>query len=172
MADINLYAAKLPTWEGGFVNDPLDKGGATNCGVTLTTFQYYRKMHNMAAPTVTDLKNISPEEWLAILKWGFWDRWQADELINQSVAECLVEWFWGSGNEGIKKPQEMLGLVPDDVVGPMTVEAVNAQDQHFFHNRLVAAKISFIQNIVRNDPSQQCFYNDWLRRINAFTFVA
>lgn len=172
MADIKIYAKKLPTWEGGFVNDPLDNGGATETGITLNTFIGYRKLihPNTIPPTINDLKNISPTEWLDVLQTIFWDKWQGNRINNQSVAESLVEWFWGSGWHGIKEPQLMLGLTSDGIVGPATIQAVNNQDPEQFHERLRLAKIDYINTIVKNNPSQQKFYNGWLRRINAFTF--
>lgn len=43
MADINVLVPLILKWEGGFVNDPDDLGGATNMGVTLATYRQYRK---------------------------------------------------------------------------------------------------------------------------------
>jgi lysozyme family protein len=37
MARIELLAPFILKWEGGFVNDPVDLGGATNMGVTVGT---------------------------------------------------------------------------------------------------------------------------------------
>ena len=34
MANVNKLAPWILKWEGGFVNDPDDLGGATNMGVT------------------------------------------------------------------------------------------------------------------------------------------
>ena len=39
MADFTLYLPKVLKWEGGFVDDPDDAGGATNMGVTISTLQ-------------------------------------------------------------------------------------------------------------------------------------
>ena len=41
MADIKILVPFIKEWEGGFVNDHTDKGGATNMGVTITTFEAY-----------------------------------------------------------------------------------------------------------------------------------
>ena len=39
MAKVELLAPKILQWEGGFVNDPTDHGGATNMGVTIATWK-------------------------------------------------------------------------------------------------------------------------------------
>ena len=39
MADVNKLAPFILKWEGGFVNDPDDLGGATNMGVTIETHE-------------------------------------------------------------------------------------------------------------------------------------
>jgi lysozyme family protein len=39
MAKIEFLAPKIARWEGGFVNDKFDKGGATNMGITLATWK-------------------------------------------------------------------------------------------------------------------------------------
>ena len=39
MAKIDILAPFILSYEGGFVNDPLDRGGATNMGVTIATWK-------------------------------------------------------------------------------------------------------------------------------------
>ena len=50
MADIKKLIPFLLKWEGGFVNDPVDLGGATNKGITIKTFISYRKAINGPPP--------------------------------------------------------------------------------------------------------------------------
>ena len=87
MANAHKLVPFILKWEGGFVDDPLDKGGATNKGITLKTFQY----HFGKNKTVNDLKHITDEQWFEIFKEDFWDRWKADDIKNQSIANILVE---------------------------------------------------------------------------------
>ena len=68
MADIKKLIPFILKWEGGFVNDPDDLGGATNKGVTIGTFEGFCKTKGRPKPTVTDLKNISDEDWEEIIK--------------------------------------------------------------------------------------------------------
>lgn len=58
----------------------------------------------------------------------YWDRWQADRIENQSVANILVDWVWASGVHGIKRPQKILGVTVDGIVGDKTIAALNAMD--------------------------------------------
>ena len=126
MADVNKLAPFILKWEGGFVNDPADLGGATNMGVTVGTYEAYCRKKGYPKPTIERLKNLTTEEWAEILKTMYWDRWKADLITSQSVANILVDWVWASGAHGVKIPQRLLGVAVDGIVGPKTIAAVNA----------------------------------------------
>lgn len=125
MADVKKLAPFILKWEGGFVNDPDDLGGATNMGVTMATYKVYCKRKGRPEPAIDDLKHLSNDEWIDILKSLYWDKWKADQIKSQSVANILVDWVWASGNYGIKIPQELLGVTADGIVGKNTLAAVN-----------------------------------------------
>ena len=55
MADYTKLIPIVKKWEGGYVNHPLDKGGATNSGVTIATFRSVYGKNK----TVKDLKNMT-----------------------------------------------------------------------------------------------------------------
>lgn len=171
MADHSKLSPFIRKWEGKFVNDPTDLGGATMSGVTFATFQAYRKNKGLTA-TIEDLKNITDAEWNEIFKGLYWDRWQADRIRSQSVANVLVDWVWASGKWGIIVPQRILGLKADGIVGDMTIAAVNSQDPYLFFLRLIDERREFVNRIVKANPSQQKFIFGWLNRINDFRFVA
>lgn len=153
-------------WEGGFSNDPDDKGGATMKGITLNTYKAYCKKNNLPEPTVEDLKNITNERWEHLFKTMFWDKWRGDEIQSQSVANILVDWLWASGTWGILIPQRLLNVKVDGIVGPKTIEALNKQDAKTFFETIKKARIDFVNNIVANNPSQKKFLKGWMNRIN------
>ena len=62
MADVNKLAPFILKWEGGFVNDPDDLGGATNMGVTIGTYEAYCRKKGYPKPTVERLKNITKKD--------------------------------------------------------------------------------------------------------------
>ena len=85
-----------------------------------------------------------------VLKPGYWDRWKADQIENQSVANILVDWVWGSGVWGIKIPQRLIGVVDDGIVGPKTLEAVNKADPKKLFDDIYNARVKYIDDIVKS----------------------
>lgn len=172
MADINVLVPLILKWEGGFVNDPDDLGGATNMGVTLATYRQYRKSRNLPAPTVDDLKNLSREEWTDILKTYYWDRWQADRIRDQSIANILVDWVWASGVYGIRIPQQILDVTADGIVGKNTLAALHSYTpQAELFDRIKQARFEYINRICTSRPANQKFRKGWENRIRAFRFL-
>lgn len=170
MANVNKLAPFILRWEGGFVNDQDDLGGATNMGVTIGTYKTYRKKKGLSEPTVEDLKKLSIKEWTDIMKGSYWDRWKADQIVNQSVANILVDWVWASGNHGIKRPQKILGVTVDGIVGSKTLNAVNVRDSKELFYAIKADRIKFIEEICISRPANNKFKRGWLNRINAIKF--
>jgi len=171
MAKVELLVPKILKWEGGFVNHPNDKGGATNKGITISTYTYYRKLKRLPAPSVNDLKNLSNDEWMDILKTLYWDKWKADEIHNQSIANLLVDWTWGSGAYGIKYPQQVLGVVADSIVGKKTLAAVNDYpNQEELFKKLWNRRKKHFEDIANRDPSQKVFLKGWMNRLNDYRY--
>jgi len=83
----------------------------------------------------------------------------------------LVDWVWASGVYGIKIPQRMLGVQQDGIVGPKTIEALNKEIPYIFWLSLVEERKDFVDNIVKNNPSQIRFKQGWLNRINDLKFI-
>lgn len=172
MADIYKLAPFILKWEGGFVNDPVDKGGATNMGVTIGTWRSvgYDKDGD-GDIDVDDLCRLTKEDVIErVLRPHYWNRWRADEINNQSVANILVDWVWASGAHGIRRPQRILGVTADGIVGPKTIAAVNSMDPMELHFRIKNDRIRFIDEICKKNPSQERFRRGWLNRINELVY--
>lgn len=170
MADVNKLAPFILKWEGGFVNDPADLGGATNMGVTIATYETYCKKKGYPKPTVERLKAMTKDQWTDILKTMYWDRWKADEIKSQSVANILVDWVWASGLYGIKIPQQVLGVTIDGIVGVKTIAALNSRDPRELFDSIVKERIAFIDRICISRPANKKFKKGWLNRLNSIRF--
>ena len=171
---VNVYklAPWILKWEGGFVNDPADLGGATNMGVTIGTWKScgYDKDGD-GDIDVDDLHLLTREDVVnRVLKPHYWDRWKADEIKSQSVANILVDWVWASGAHGIKIPQRLLGVTVDGIVGPKTLAAVNARNPRELFDMIKIARFDFIEDICRSRPANNKFKRGWMNRINDLRF--
>lgn len=165
MAKVEILAPYIKKWEGGFANDPADRGGATNKGVTIATFEAYCKAKSLPRPNVERLKRMTDGEWLDILKTMFWDRWQADKIKSQKLANILVDWVWGSGVCGIKIPQRILGVKQDGIVGDETLKALNAQDPDKLFQAIYDARKKYLNDITISRPINKRFLKGWLNRL-------
>ena len=154
MADIKNLIPIILKWEGGFANDPTDRGGATNKGVTIATYEAYCKKKGLPRPSVADLKHISDAHWRDIIKTMFWDKWHADDIHSQKVANILVDWVWLSGVNGIKKPQALLGVVADGIVGDKTLSAVNFADPDQLFEAIFKERVKFLNGVVSRSVAE------------------
>ena len=173
MANVEKLIPHILKWEGGnkFTNDPLDRGGATKYGITLNTLiSNHYDVNKDGKVNVDDVKALQLDDFKKILKLNYWDKWKADDIINQSLANLLVDWLWGSGKYGIIIPQRLLGVPADGIVGMKTINALNSANQRALYNKVWEARRQFYYNIVKSNPSQKKWLNGWLNRLNDLKF--
>lgn len=170
MANISLLVPIILKWEGGYVNNPSDPGGCTNMGITLATWkQLGHDKNGNGIINCEDIKLLDSSDFELILR-TYWNHWQADSIVNQSVANILVDWYWNSGEGGIKIPQRILGVEQDGVVGPNTISVLNNQDPQTIFNKIFQARTEYLNNLVISKPALKQFLHGWLNRLNSFTF--
>lgn len=167
MADYRDLLPIIKKWEGGYVNDPDDSGGATNKGVTLATFrQFYGK-----DKTAEDLKKLTDAQWLYIFLNGYWDKMKASQIKNQAIANIVVDWAWASGpGTATKCIQDILGVDVDGIVGPKTLQAINTAPQNSLFDKIKSARIKFVERLAELRPKDKKFLTGWKNRINSFFF--
>ena len=166
MADYRKLKPFILRWEGGYINDQADLGKQTNKGVTLST---YRSVFGKNK-TVSDLKKITDEQWEFIFKKFYWDKWKADDIKDQNVANILVDWLWCSGSYGIKIPQMVLGVSVDGIVGSNTIAAINARDGRELFDTIKHERKDYIDRICQTRPQNKKFKKGWLNRINSLYY--
>lgn len=174
MAEIKKFEPFILKWEGGakYTNKKSDKGGATKYGITIATWRTVGYDKNGDGKIdEKDVKLIDEEDFKKVLKRNFWDKWKADQIKNQKVAEILVDWLWNSGKWGIIKPQQLLGVKADGIVGAKTLAAVNNYpNQRKLFESLKNARKAYIDKVIKNDPSQIVNKKGWLNRINSIVY--
>lgn len=173
MANFEKFAGKLLQLEGGYANHPLDKGGPTKYGVILATWKEHgHDKDGDGDIDADDIKLLTEDDARGIAKKIFWDFFQADKIVNQSLAEFIVDWGYNSGRGTIAKiVQKILGVNPDGAVGPKTLGALNTISGKNFFDTLKSQRKVFLKNIIRRDPEQIEFFEGWINRVNSFHFV-
>ena len=165
MARCEILQPFILSWEGGFCNVPGDTGGATNKGITIAT---YRSVFGKER-TIDDLKTITDIEWLHIYKMLYWDKWKADNIRSQAIANLLVDWAWNSGTYGIKIPQRVLEVRIDGIVGPRTLAAINTcPDQEGLFRLLWHEREDFFHRIATG--AKKKFLKGWLNRLDGIRY--
>lgn len=167
MADYKKLIPIILEHEGGFVNDPIDLGGATMKGVTLNTFRHFYGEKK----TVEDLKNITDEQWGTIFKKGYWDKVKADNIQSQSIANFLVDFAYNSGPiKAAKRLQDILGLKVDGIIGNISLTAINSHSPLPLFGKMKQDRIKFINEICEKRPANEKYRKGWMKRINSFQF--
>jgi len=151
--------------EGGFVNDPSDRGGATKFGITLATLGWY-----LGRPaTIDDVRNLDIEVARAIYEKRYLKAPGFDKISWVPLQNQLVDFGVNSGPQvAIMNLQEILGVETDGILGPKTLEALKNSDPTRVNVSLAKRRIMMITRIVRRDPSQVKFLSGWVSRALEF----
>lgn len=156
--------------KSGVINDPNDRGGATFCGVTLSTYAEWCRKKGYPVPTVSRLAAMDYDTWCGVLTDLFWDRCNADKIRDSSVALMLVDWCWVNGAQAIRDAQTAFSLVADGIVGVKTLAALNAEPALTVFERLRAAREKSYRDIVARRPASKRYLKGWLNRTQSIQF--
>lgn len=190
MANFNLAYDRTARAEGGYTDNPRDKGNyvcsngswvtgnfpfrcssgsmhlvGTNHGISAPKlYGYMRRL-----PTVADMRGLTKAAAKDIYKKDEWRRIMGDSINSQSVADIF---FDGAVNHGsgtaIRMMQRVVGVTADGVMGSVTLRAINMGNASNIYERFKQARIDLYNSIVARDSSQGIFLTGWMRRINSF----
>jgi len=146
--------------EGGYVDDPTDRGGETNYGITKKVARengYGGDMKELPKSTAQD-----------IYKAKYWDKVRADELP-ESVRYAIFDTAINMGvSRAIKLLQEVAECEVDGIIGSQTIIAS-------FEVSLEAyclQRMYFYCQIVRRDKSQAKYIGGWSNRVMDIVKIA
>ena len=160
--------------EGGFVNDPLDAGGATNFGITQKTFSDFIGR----SATADEIENMALEAAVEIYFENFWKKNKVERLpepLQHHYFDCLVQ--HGPRNSGRIHQQSAVNrrrLKPEEVdgiVGSGTLAAVQPLTlTHGLIERVMFyANLGFDGSSYLKRNNQVRFLVGWMTR--AFEFI-
>jgi lysozyme family protein len=151
-------------FEGGYVDDPDDPGGATNLGVTIGTLSDW-----LGHPATKDqVKALTPQTVAPIYKANYWNACRCDEL--PSGVDLIV--FDSGVNCGVSRASKWLqaavGVTADGVIGPATVAAAAASSAaHEIDTVSTSRKAHY-----EKQPTFPKYGNGWMSRLDRVTAIA
>lgn len=174
----NRLIEELIEREGGYVNDPTDRGGETMYGITKAVARQYGYQGAM--------RSLPYELAFKIYQDRYWTPLKLDEV--QQISETLTEQLFDFGvNSGVvaaaKKFQLALNvlnnrqtlypdLTADGIFGSRTLQALVKYIDHrkqagvkVLIEAVRGQRISYCINIAAKDESQEKYSFGWLKRI-------
>lgn len=101
--------------EGGYVDDPNDKGGQTKFGICKASY-----------PS-EDIKNLTIERAKEIYRRDFWLKAKCDRLPD-ALSVAVFDFAVNSGiKRAVKNLQSVLGVDVDGIIGNQTIGAANSK---------------------------------------------
>ena len=109
------------SFEGGYVNNPHDPGGATLKGVTQGAYNSWRVGQGLAVQPVRQATDAEIQE---IYRQQYWNPVRGDDLY-AGLDLVMVDYGWGSGPvTAIRHLQKVLGVSIDGQFGLETMGAI------------------------------------------------
>lgn len=131
MQTVHDIAADILTREGGYVNDPIDPGGATNHGVTLATLRRLQiDVDRDGDIDTADVQRLSKSQAIEIFKKHYFFAPNI-HLLPDALHPSVFDMQVNAGANAVKILQRVLAGfdVPtsvDGAIGPQTVKAAQA----------------------------------------------
>lgn len=172
MSDFKEAIKIMLSHEGGYANVTGDAGGETYQGISRNNWPNWRGWviidKNKPLKYNQVLKDKHLNDLVEVFYYEhFWKPIQGDRINDQRIANFLFDWYVNSGYHAIKALQRLVNAVPDGVLGPKTIAAINAAGEGLFE-RYKASRLQFYKDIVNQRPDQTKFLAGWTRRVNSF----
>lgn len=139
------------SWEGGYVNNPLDSGGATNMGITQNVYNSYLRSKRQGP---RDVKLITAVEVREIYWKLYWNEAGCENMMKPTSTVA----FDIAVNMGVRRIRQFLADVRLHMDGNPNNDA---QEVAW---RLLELRTVFYYNIVKRSPDQSMFLKGWLNR--------
>lgn len=144
--------------EGGYVNNPHDKGGRTNFGVTQATFNNWNKIKNRPE---RDVKDITLEEAKELYYELYWLKFKCDKLPD-ALSVALFDFCVPSRPpRPTKYLQECLGVTVDGIIGNQTIGAAWSEPLRPVIEEYHKKRLDYYMTL----PDWKYFGNGWGSRI-------
>ncbi|HIB9515729.1 TPA: glycoside hydrolase family 108 protein, partial [Klebsiella pneumoniae] len=157
--------------EGGYVNDPNDRGGETNMGITIATWRAYAPSDLGIEATTNTLRNMTKEQAEIIYYNHYWEPKGFCKLETIKIALMLYDWTITSGR-AVTQVRKMLhneyniNLVVSNTMDDDMIHCINAiEDQEQLLSRIAEVRKEYYRSltITNGEPNTQVrFLTGWI----------
>ena len=149
--------AEVLKHEGGYVDHPDDKGGATNYGVTQAVWEEWVK-HKVS---IDEMKKLTVDDVKPLYLARFWDATKCDDLPS-GVDYCVFDTAINSGRvRAAKFLQSVVGVVPDGVIGSITIASTDLRGARLTIEQYCDKREQFLRGL----SNFNVFGKGWVRRV-------
>lgn len=172
MADFSIAYKKTIKHEGGYANNPLDKGGETYKGIARNYhpswqgWKYIDSIANKKQGAIFANIALDAAIFEFYLKY-FWDKNQLGSVNSQAVADSIFDWAVNSGG-AIKEIQRLLNITADGIVGKQTITAINLQPAKNLLSWIYSARKKYYEKGVDNGWFSSVFLDGLLKRAEQY----
>jgi type VI secretion system secreted protein VgrG len=167
---------KTLMYEGGYSNNPLDKGGETYRGITKKNFPWWKGWAYVSAAKPSPGQYVlKAEPFVHDFYYAtFFEANRFHQLNSVKVATALFD-YAVHGGYSVKGLQALLNnkfaanLVDDGKIGPLTIEAINKANESKLITAIMEWRKGYLKAVVKNDPTQKAFENGWNNRLLSLT---
>jgi lysozyme family protein len=154
--------ARIIKSEGGYVNDPADRGGETNLGVTIGAWGAY--LGRAIQPG--EMAKLTQETVKPFYRSMYWDKVQGDDLpigVDYAVFDFAVNAGVG---RAAKFLQRAVGALDDGAIGPGTLALVAKTTPGELLDNFAEQKEAFYNSLAEKNPTQKKFLKGWMARVD------
>jgi len=180
-------------FEGGYVNDRIDPGGATNKGITFNNFKKWATADLGVKPTLPNLKSLTDPQASTLYKKHYWDKINGDQFADGNVAFAVYDFSVNSGG-GVKQFEKAFnktfgGITVDGKLSKEEIGMINKVDAETVFNLVQTTRSNYINNVViqnsvnnylKSHPNASQaelkqntllkFQGGWMKRINGIKY--
>lgn len=157
---------KIIAREGGFVNHPMDRGGATCWGITIATLRDWRRK----PVGIADVQSLSQDEAREIYRVKYFQASGFDQIPDAMTVEFLFDFAVNSGVVAATRAlQRAVGTPDDGVIGPKSIAAIKAvTNWGMLFYRTKCERYELLLRYVGSDAEQAAFAIGWSNRLDQF----
>lgn len=148
--------------EGVDSDHPADRGGRTRYGIS--AWAWRRHLVLTGQPTDRPIEELDLEEAVAIYRRDYWNAGWCEAMewpLSLVHMDSMVQ-----HRKAVALLQDVAGAATDGILGPRTLEAVQAADPDDLAEELLWRRLAYYRELLLSDRTQAPFGPGWIGRMH------